>query len=106
MNKNILLRCSKCGKEYSFGAYSCKCNNGVLLVEYDFMQVKSINELEDSSKFGIWRFSKVLPPVKKYYSFGEGGTPCIKSRVLGPKNNISLFNKRFVRIKCRDKDLE
>ncbi len=53
MNKNILLRCSECGKEYSFGAYSCKCNNGVLLVEYDFKQVKSINELEDSSKFGI-----------------------------------------------------
>lgn len=74
MNKNILLRCSECGKEYSFGAYPCKCNNGVLLVEYDFKQVKSINELEDSSKFGIWRFSKVLPPVKKYFSFGEGGT--------------------------------
>jgi threonine synthase len=93
MNKNILLRCSKCGKEYSFGAYSCKCNNGVLLVEYDFMQVKSINELEDSSKFGVWRFSKVLPPVKKYFSFGEGGTPCIKSRVLGPEKNILLYFK-------------
>lgn len=93
MNKNIRLRCSECGKEYRFGAYSCKCNNGVLLAEYNLKPLKSMNELEDLSKSGIWRFSKVLPPVKKYFSFGEGQTPCIKSRILGPKNNILLYFK-------------
>jgi len=93
MNKNMLLRCSECGREYPFGTYSCKCNSGVLLAEYNFKKIKSINELEDLSKNGIWRFSKVLPPVKEYFSFGEGGTPCIRSRVLGPKNNILLYFK-------------
>jgi len=93
MNKNMVLRCSGCGREYPFGTYSCKCNSGVLLAEYNFRHVKSINELEDPSKLGIWRFSRVLPAVKEYFSFGEGGTPCIRSRVLGPKNNILLYFK-------------
>jgi len=93
MNKNILLRCSGCGRSYSFGTYSCKCNSGVLLAEYNLKHVKSINELEDPSKPGIWRFSKVLPAVKEYFSFNEGGTPCIKSRLLGPKNDILLYFK-------------
>lgn len=53
MNKNILLRCSGCGKEYPLGTYSCQCNTGVLMAEYNFRQVKSINELEDPSKPGI-----------------------------------------------------
>lgn len=35
----------------------------------------------------------MLPLVKKYFSFGEGGTPCIKSRVLGPEKNILLYFK-------------
>ena len=93
MVKKMIFRCSGCGREYSFGTYSCKCNTGVLLAEYNFKHVKSINELEDPSKPGIWRFSRVLPDVKEYFSFNEGGTPCIKSRFLGPKNNISLYIK-------------
>ena len=93
MVKNMILRCSGCGKEYPFGTYSCKCNTGVLMAEYDYDHLKSVNDLEDSSKPGIWRFSKVLPEVKDYFSFNEGGTPCIKSRFLGPKNNISLYIK-------------
>jgi len=93
MVKNMTLRCGGCGKEYPFGTYSCKCNTGVLLAEYNLKHAKSVNELEDSSKPGIWRFSKVLPDVKNYFSFNEGETPCIKSRILGPKNNIVLYIK-------------
>jgi len=93
MVKNMTLRCSGCGKEYPFGTYSCECNTGVLMAEYNLGHAKSVNELEDYSKPGIWRFSKVLPDVKDYFSFNEGGTTCIKSRILGPKNNISLYIK-------------
>lgn len=93
MNKDMLLRCSGCGNKYAFGAYSCKCDTGVLLAEYDFKHIKSIDELEDPFKPGIWRFHRVLPDVKEYFSFNEGETPCIKSRTLGPKNNISLYIK-------------
>ena len=93
MLKNLILRCSGCGKEYPFGTYSCKCNEGVLMAEYNYKHIKSINELEDSSKPGIWRFSKVLPNVKDIYSFDEGGTPCVKSRSFGPKYNIELYIK-------------
>jgi len=93
MLKNLILRCSGCGKEYPFGTYSCKCNEGVLMAEYNYKHIKSINELEDSTKPGIWRFSKVLPNVKDIYSFNEGGTPCIKSRSFGPKYNIELYIK-------------
>ena len=53
MVKKMIFRCSGCGREYSFGTYSCKCNTGVLLAEYNFKHVKSINELEDTSKPGI-----------------------------------------------------
>lgn len=67
MNKNILLRCSECGKEYSFGAYSCKCNNGVLLVEYDFMQVKSIDELEILQNLVFSDFLKRYPLLKNIF---------------------------------------
>jgi threonine synthase len=93
MVKNLMLRCSGCGKQYSFGTYSCECNTGVLLAEYNFKHIQSINEIEDPSKSGIWRFSKVLPDVKDYFSFNEGGTPCIKSQKIGPQNNILLYIK-------------
>lgn len=93
MDNNIMLRCSNCEKEYPFGTYTCKCNNGVLFVEIDFKQIGSINELQDVSRPGIWKFSKFLPTAKEYFSFGEGNTPCLKSRVLGPKNNTVLYFK-------------
>ena len=89
----MIIRCSGCNKEYSFGTYSCKCLTGVLMAEYNFKHVQSIDEVEDPSKPGIWRFSSILPDVKEYFSFGEGGTPCIKSRILGPKENILLYIK-------------
>ncbi len=53
MVKNVVLQCSGCGKEYPFGTYSCDCNTGVLIAEYDFGNINSINELEDPSKPGI-----------------------------------------------------
>jgi len=93
MVKNVVLRCSGCGKEYPFGTYSCDCKSGVLMAEYDFKKINSIDELEDSSKPGIWRFSKVLPDVENIYSFNEGETPCVKSNNFGPKNNIQLYIK-------------
>jgi len=93
MVKNMKLLCSGCGKEYPFGTYSCKCNKGVLFAEYNYKQVNSVKELEDSSKPGIWKFSKLLPDVKEHFSFNEGETPCIKSRIIGPKNNIELYIK-------------
>ncbi|HBY56409.1 MAG TPA: hypothetical protein DEG96_00860 [Candidatus Atribacteria bacterium] len=93
MVKNMILRCSGCNREYPFGTYSCKCNAGVLLAEYKFKKVKSVVEIEDHSKPGIWRFSNVLPDVKECFSFNEGGTPCIKSQKIGPKNNILLYIK-------------
>jgi len=93
MNKEIVLKCSGCGKEYPFGTYSCPCNTGVLIAEYNLKTLESIDELIDPSKPGIWRFSGVLPNLREYFSFEEGGTPCIQSRYLGPKNNVLLYIK-------------
>lgn len=93
MVKNMILRCSGCGREYSFGTYSCQCNAGVLLAEYKLKKVKSVDDIENTAKPGIWRFSNVLPDVKDYFSFDEGETPCIKSQKIGPQNNILLYIK-------------
>ena len=93
MQRNFVLRCSGCGREYPFGTYSCEDNDGVLLPEYELGKARSVSEIEDPSQRGIWRFSKVLPNVEDPISFDEGGTPCIRSIKLGPQLGITLYIK-------------
>jgi len=89
----IVLRCTGCGKEFPFGTYSCDNRDGVLFVKYQFGKMRSIDDIIDASQLGIWRFAKVLPPIPRPITFGEGGTPCLRSRVLGPQLGITLYVK-------------
>jgi len=93
IGQNFVLRCSGCGREYPFGTYTCENFDGVLLAEFEVGKARSVGEIEDPSNQGIWRFSKVLPNVHSRISFAEGWTPCVHSRVLGPKMDLSMYIK-------------
>ena len=93
LEDQVVLRCTGCGKEYPFGTYSCENRDGVLFAEYQFGTVRSIADIIDASQLGIWKFAKVLPPIPHPITFGEGGTPCLRSRVLGPQLGVTLYVK-------------
>lgn len=92
MNKNIILKCSKCNKELEIGNYICPNKDGILEVRYDYKRVDSINRIK-TNKQGIWKYSKLLPLVKEPISLGEGNTPLIKSTKIGPAKNLELYFK-------------
>ncbi|RLB41107.1 MAG: hypothetical protein DRH12_08960 [Deltaproteobacteria bacterium] len=93
LEEQITLRCTGCGKEYPFGTYTCENRDGVLFAEYELGKVRSIADIMTPSEQGIWRFAKVLPNVENRVTFGEGGTPCLLSRSLGPQLGITLYIK-------------
>jgi threonine synthase len=92
MNKNIILKCSDCNSKLQVGNYICPNEDGILEVQYEYNKVDSINSIK-GSKPGIWKYSKLLPNLKNPISLGEGGTPLIESRKIGPEMNIQMYFK-------------
>lgn len=92
MNKKIILKCSNCKKEFSFGKYICKNEEGILEVIYNYYKIPFL-KLIDRKKQGLWRYHRLLPFVKERISLKEGGTPLLKSREIGPNINVQLYFK-------------
>lgn len=83
--ENCSLVCHKCGKAYPIKNYSlCPECKGILTLEYSDEYLKIALRDETSHKY-MWEYASLLPPVKEKnrVSFGEGGTPLIKSREIG-----------------------
>ena len=94
----IHLECSKpnCGKKYDHTQLQnlCTCG-GPLLARYNLaaaartMRPGILNEREPT----MWRYEEVLPPGPPV-TLGEGMTPIVEARRLGPKIGIeNLFIK-------------
>ena len=73
----MVLRCIKCGKEYSENEvrYTCSCG-GLLEVKLDIERIKNEIDISQYKKHPptVWKYSQFLP-VKRRVSLQEGGTP-------------------------------
>ena len=73
----MVLRCIKCGKEYSENEvrYTCNCG-GLLEVKLDIERIKNEIDISQYKKHPptVWKYSQFLP-VKRRVSLQEGGTP-------------------------------
>ena len=67
-----MLRCIKCGTEYTNFRYRCSRCSNVLIYHNEGMKWQP-------SGIGVWRYQSMLP-VKKRVSMSEGGTPLIRRR--------------------------
>jgi len=92
MNNNIMLKCSDCNCELEVGNYICPKKDGILEAHYGYKKVNSIDSIKDNMP-GIWKYSKLLPKVNKSITLGEGNTPLIESRKIGPELGINMFFK-------------
>jgi len=92
MNRNIILQCSDCKMKVQIGKYICPNEDGILEVQYEYHKINSINSVK-SCKPGVWKYQKLLPNIKNPISLGEGNTPLIESRVIGPEMGIQMYFK-------------
>ncbi|MFQ5887429.1 MAG: threonine synthase [Candidatus Hydrothermarchaeales archaeon] len=81
-----LLRCFKCGDEFSPEEiiYTCKSCGGLLEVILDLDKIEvTIKEL-DSRKIGVWRYREFMPVGRdaRVITMKEGGTPLYKAENL------------------------
>ena len=102
MTYATMLKCQKCGSEYSLeklfeGCPNCKTDKMIanLEVDYDYesiMNVLSREVLEKRREEGIWKYKELLPVTneKAMITLGEGHTALIKCERLGRK--IGLEN--------------
>jgi threonine synthase len=95
------LRCSKCGHNYNLSDNVCLCRNwddGRLDIDYDYSEIAdrlSKNALMNRET-GVWKYRELLPVTeeKAIVSFGEGGTPLIRSTRLAERLHArNLFLK-------------
>jgi threonine synthase len=97
-NASFLL-CDKCGEEINLSEQVnlCPCCDGLLEVQYDLNGLKRSSELfKEYRRDSIWRYREFFPAIadKNIASLGEGGTPLIRSKYLGPMFGVeNLFFK-------------
>ncbi|MDO5408051.1 MAG: pyridoxal-phosphate dependent enzyme [Eubacteriales bacterium] len=89
----VCFRCDSCGEEVDVRSHVNLCPHcgGLLEVQYDLDGFKqSIDVLRDYKRDSIWRYRDFMPGVseKNIVSLGEGGTPLVKSKYLGPSLGI------------------
>lgn len=92
------LRCVSCGATYSKDRiiYRCRCGQSLDVV-YDYENMKkkiTWGELR-KRKFFQWRYREFYPiqKDKNIRTMQEGGTPLIKSEIIGKKLDIDLLIK-------------
>jgi len=89
MPKATHLQCSLCNKRVEAGipANLCECG-GPLVAHYDLDRIRQRWRRRDvaSGPASMWRYAPVLPPADDaVVSLGEGWTPLLRSRRLGPR---------------------
>lgn len=93
-NGNALyFRCDQCGAEVDLREHVNLCPHcgGLLEVQYDLEGLKaSAGVFRDYQRSSIWRYRDFMPTVsdKSIVTLGEGGTPLVKSKYLGPALGI------------------
>lgn len=93
-NGNALyFRCDQCGAEVDLREHVNLCPHcgGLLEVQYDLEGLKaSAGVFHDYQRSSIWRYRDFMPAVsdKSIVTLGEGGTPLVKSKYLGPALGI------------------
>jgi len=77
------LTCSECGKEFSFGTLGrCPGCKGILQPLYSDLSVFGLKEVRSGA--GIDRYRSLMPVSSPIPFLGEGNTPLIPSRRIGP----------------------
>jgi threonine synthase len=82
------LECARCGRTHPADRLQnlCPCG-GPLLARYDLAGLAGRWRLEDlAGRRDLWRYREVLPvaPGEEPLTLGEGGTPLLRSRRIGP----------------------
>jgi threonine synthase len=93
------LSCPKCGQSYESEKLIqlCKCG-APLLVDYDLAKIQSVfkKEMLKDREPTLWRYRELLPvkDEKNIVCLGEGMTPLLSLKNLGPKVDIpNLYMK-------------
>jgi threonine synthase len=77
------LTCSECGKEYSLGTMGrCPSCEGILQLVYPDQTVRALKDVRSGP--GIDRYRSLMPVAGPIPFLGEGNTPLIPSRRIGP----------------------
>ena len=87
------LRCDRCGAEFDLREplNLCPKCGGLMEIQFDIEGLKrSAHLFKEFRRDSIWRWRDFFPAVddKNIVTLGEGGTPLIKSRYLGPSLGI------------------
>ncbi|KIL40339.1 hypothetical protein SD70_13915 [Gordoniibacillus kamchatkensis] len=90
----MLTVCTECGKEHrDSGIYECPACGCIVLPRYESLQ----GPLADPGASGIWKYSRLLPPVAAEHRIylGEGSTPLIPSVRLGKRLGIGALYFKY-----------
>lgn len=94
MTGNALgFRCDSCGAQVDLRRQVNLCPHcgGLLEVQYDLAGLKrSAGLFRSYARSSIWRYRDFMPPVadQNIVTLGEGGTPLVKSKYLGPSLGV------------------
>lgn len=93
MNSAVCFVCDECGAEIDLRQQVNLCPHcgGMLEVRYDIAKMRSsADRLRSYTGGSIWQYRDFFPPVSDEHivTLGEGGTPLVKSRWLGPSLGI------------------
>ena len=93
MNSAVCFVCDDCGAEIDLrqSVNLCPHCGGMLEVRYDPEKMKqSADVMRHYQRGSIWRYRDFFPAVSDGHivTLGEGGTPLVKSRWLGPSLGI------------------
>ncbi|WP_041445407.1 threonine synthase [Syntrophobotulus glycolicus] len=98
------LKCPKCGKTYDADKVTqlCLCGSP-LLAQYDLESARKALKKSDlaNREPSLWRYREILPVKddKNIVSLGEGMTPIIPLKTIGPKlglNNLYLKDEGII----------
>ena len=98
---NQVLRCIKCGREFSVDEilYACpSCGNLLeVIIPLTEMDPKKLRKAFDGRPIGVWRYRELLPKIrlKAPISMTEGGTPLHLCSRLGGKLGIKNLYIKF-----------
>ena len=86
------LECARCQRAHPADRLQnlCVCG-GPLLVRYDLAAIGGRWRPEDLVGRGVWRYREVLPVARdeEPLTLGEGGTPLLRSRRVGPAAGLA-----------------